>query len=1336
MTPGLVLAAQARRHDESDSDTVTLNFKACSCSPWVWLRSEENKRRAGSINMKTPPKLQVDQKVEVRSTENGFLGSWHLATVIASDDLVRQVQYNHLLSDDGSINLIESVKVSSMVDGVIPAEKMSLTYRGIIRPVPHPLQIGRWLLSYGQCVDLFYQDAWWEGVIFDHEDGAEERRIFFPDMGDEMKAQVDNLRITQDWDEVSEEWKPRGSWMFLEIIEEIEQQHLLFVSLKQIWYEVREKNGYKNIKEWTSTSRDIWRTLIKEVVHENTMLTVEQFFCELNTSPDFVEGGQLLKFPEPALQAILRVESYFDSSAIVPFIEAMCNSVSGERLCMDRDVSCLQPGEKQLVSQGFAPISEGVPLSGSVIFSSLLPSQEEQLAVSPSALSVLHPPENEISGISSITKSGRLNFESSNEIHSRKRKRLEWRAMVHVAEFCPDAVSEYNDNYMSNHRSPKSLQKLKKHLIYLGWKIEQAKDCSIIRTRYIAPVGKIFHSLRQVCKMLEKSETWAEGQKISDDGSSDDLNLSSCLAKTQTCSEVSELPYTSQEPIIDPEICPQAVIDYCSLGSPENPAYNKLNSGEKKYMTTKAKKHLAATGWVLYYHSKRNKRELRYFSPHGKTFYSLINACRWCMQQWETEGQLPELFSPSTVLEFQGNLARQRTSCKRLSTATFSVMKLSKEPAQLNKLTVCEISKKRKKNNHSDKKQIHAGGWNMLKKGDESRSSRTVTDGIESQSSARLLRSSKRARQATRSSSLHHTPRTVLSWLIDNNVVLPRAKVQYRGKKDGCPMAEGRITRAGIKCKCCQKVYGISNFQVHAGSSYHRPSANIFLEDGRSLLDCQLQMKEKCRVRNTWKRPRSLKKGSHLGTNDYVCSVCHYGGELLLCDECPSSFHTGCLGMKEVPDGEWFCPSCCCEMCGQSRFDKNKDHFTDSSLLICCQCEHKYHVGCMRNKGLQKLDYYPVGSWFCNKRCEQICLGIRQLLEKPVIVGIDNLTWTLLKYVKPDDLDSDAANDEFILETYSKLSVALDVMHECFEPVKEPYTRRDLMEDVIFNRWSELNRLNFQGFYTVLLERNDEVITVATVRVYGEKVAEVPLVATRFQYRRLGMCRILMNVLEKGEEGRVVAEDVPTKLMELGVERLVLPAVPTVLNTWTTSFGFSVVKESQRLNFLNYTFLDFQGTVMCQKLLQKIPPDVSSGSTEAYQAQFDHINRKENVELDGSSALSEVLQAEQIEGSEIVDQGSADALGGCETNNRNAPAPLIIVGNQQAPTGGLPSLQYRAEVTDSKVLEKTGVGQHKCYKRRKKYQPVQANEDGQGSSYEKEEVKSHSFAVRLDHQIS
>lgn len=61
-------------------------------------------------------------------------------------------------------------------------------------------------------------------------------------------------------------------------------------------------------------------------------------------------------------------------------------------------------------------------------------------------------------------------------------------------------------------------------------------------------------------------------------------------------------------------------------------------------------------------------------------------------------------------------------------------------------------------------------------------------------------------------------------------------------------------------------------------------------------------------------------------------------------------------------------------------------------------------------------------------------------------------------------------------------------------------------------------------------------------------------------------------------------------LMDLGVERLVLPAVPSVLNTWTTAFGFSRMTVPERLQFLDYTFLDFQDTIMCQKLLMKIPP--------------------------------------------------------------------------------------------------------------------------------------------------
>lgn len=88
----------------------------------------------------------------------------------------------------------------------------------------------------------------------------------------------------------------------------------------------------------------------------------------------------------------------------------------------------------------------------------------------------------------------------------------------------------------------------------------------------------------------------------------------------------------------------------------------------------------------------------------------------------------------------------------------------------------------------------------------------------------------------------------------------------------------------------------------------------------------------------------------------------------------------------------------------------------------------------------------------------------------------------------------------------------------------------------------------------MLLERNEELITVATVRIYGALVAEVPLLGTRFKYRQRGMFHLLMHLLEK-------------MLMDLGVERLVFPTLPTLLNKWT-SFGFSKMTDYQRLQFI------------------------------------------------------------------------------------------------------------------------------------------------------------------------
>jgi len=86
----------------------------------------------------------------------------------------------------------------------------------------------------------------------------------------------------------------------------------------------------------------------------------------------------------------------------------------------------------------------------------------------------------------------------------------------------------------------------------------------------------------------------------------------------------------------------------------------------------------------------------------------------------------------------------------------------------------------------------------------------------------------------------------------------------------------------------------------------------------------------------------------------------------------------------------------------------------------------------------------------------QVHWGLQQLLGKPILVGHNNLTWTLIKPKNYEATDQNDCDIETTAEIYSKLGVALEVMHECFEPVKEPQTQRDIVEDVLFCRRSDL----------------------------------------------------------------------------------------------------------------------------------------------------------------------------------------------------------------------------------------------------------------------------------------
>ncbi|KAK7283251.1 hypothetical protein RIF29_12653 [Crotalaria pallida] len=709
-----------------------------------------------------------------------------------------------------------------------------------------------------------------------------------------------------------------------------------------------------------------------------------------------------------------------------------------------------------------------------------------------------------------------------------------------------------------------------------------------------------------------------------------------------------EAPPPPKEENIEAEYSPQAVIDWYEFtGGSQVYKRGRVDGDEKnkkcgaRELSTKAKKHLLSLGWSFWYADKKTRYELRYKSPNGKNYISLKTACKGCIKDGVYG---PPLRTRTTTVEPSSTISIPSSSSSEAhTTSAITTLKEEeeqqqhKQPRAYNKTRVqprrCnkkeqrrrsdssenELSrkckKKRKRESESsseEEEEEEEEEWSLESNKRATQCTRLTPDDDDvNKGGGKVLRSSKRAtrdgscdddlssslrkhsegcgdsspihghkggkvlrsRDENRDSPSMHKPRTVISWLIDKKVVSLEAKVHYRGGKNkNNVMKRGRLLRDGIACDCCGSVFSLTRFEDHAGSTKHRPSANIFLDDdGRSLMDCQME----ARVSLNY---ALMSQGfvNYLDQSDNICSICHYGGDLMLCDRCPSAFHHTCLGLEKVPDGDWFCSSCCCKICNKPRFsdEDGEAKHEDNSVLCCDQCERKYHIGCLKSKGFAKLKECVNENWFCNSDCENIFFSLQKLIGKTISLEADNLTLTFLK--KTLRCDGNYSDDELegLSQIENRLSVALGVMHECFEPITDVTSGRDIVADVIFSKGSRFNRLNFAGFYTVTLERNDEVISVAIIRVYGQRVAEVPLVATRRQFRRQGMCRILMNEIEK-------------VLAQFGVERLVLPAARDVVETWTTSFGFARMTDADKYQLREYTFLDFQDSILCHKPLKK-----------------------------------------------------------------------------------------------------------------------------------------------------
>ena len=144
---------------------------------------------------------------------------------------------------------------------------------------------------------------------------------------------------------------------------------------------------------------------------------------------------------------------------------------------------------------------------------------------------------------------------------------------------------------------------------------------------------------------------------------------------------------------------------------------------------------------------------------------------------------------------------------------------------------------------------------------------------------------------------------TVLALLIHLKVVRENERVHFwdsAAKKEGL---EGRVTRRGILCKCCDQVRTVREFVRHAGGGTHDNDDDVYAsvvvgEKRYPLTVCQLLAWMEIFLANKWKLSNEYDAKSASDTSDDACLVCADGGDLLCCDHCPLTYHPKCVGLE------------------------------------------------------------------------------------------------------------------------------------------------------------------------------------------------------------------------------------------------------------------------------------------------------------------------------------------------------------------------------------------------------------------------------------------------------
>ncbi|KAL3628605.1 hypothetical protein CASFOL_027651 [Castilleja foliolosa] len=407
----------------------------------------------------------------------------------------------------------------------------------------------------------------------------------------------------------------------------------------------------------------------------------------------------------------------------------------------------------------------------------------------------------------------------------------------------------------------------------------------------------------------------------------------------------------------------------------------------------------------------------------------------------------------------------------------------------------------------------------------------------------------------------------------------------------------------GIFCSCCNTEISPSQFEAHAGSAAKRqPYRHIYTSSGLSLHDIAVM----------------LANGQNLSSSssDDMCSMCGDRGELLLCNGCPRAFHAECLGLQHLPEDDWLCRFCRdkfgpggkasgksrhniprqtrvvkapelepggCVLCRSHEFSGAK--FDERTMILCDQCEKEYHVGCLRESGMCDLQELPRDKWFCCHYCSNIFSVLQNLTSsgpevipgpvsaeihrKHAVVGLneepnDVIQWCIL------------SGKSRVPEHLLLLSRAAAIFRECFDPIVAT-SGRDLIPVMVYGR--NISGQEFSGMYCIVLIVKSIVVSAALLRIFGQEVAELPLVATCKEDQGKGYFQALFSCIER-------------LLSSMNVKNLVLPAAEEAQPMWLNKLGFRKTSHDRMLKYTrDYQLTMFKRTSLLEKEVQQLQTD-------------------------------------------------------------------------------------------------------------------------------------------------